>query len=934
MNTKRLNKLFARTMYSMVILALVFSVTGSAYAQELETNPFIAVSLTSHWFMAGDFPPETPVTFSVYEHQGDSEPVVVLDQFSTDGTGFLQTQGWEHTWDLAPGNYVTATGGGVTKELLLEYVTLDIFDPDNDFIQGKALPGGRKVDIGVGNADGEHWMSVFSDETSGEWIADFTAEGFEFDITEDMWAGAHVYDDDGDVTAAHNSGPPSPPLIPWRDEFDGSLGDGWYWVNENPNEWSLTENPGFLRIYTSPYGTGGENLLLRPVAEGDFAIETHMFFSPDTNFQFAGLVIWQDEDNFLQFGRAFCEYEGAPCVGNGIYFDYTGGGTNFATSVDNPSEAYLRLERRGEMVRALFSYEGVTWVEIGSHWIPPEFQVNGVGLTSAQDFFTEEWDVPADFDYFELTEGWGFLPEGFHDYDGGDVPDWACGAGGWAADPDDRVADLAIEVNIDGTSLPEWLYAGEYRQDLDDAGVCVDGNCSFSTSLWGTISSYEPHNVVVYAQDIPSGEWVQLSNSPKTLTCRTYDIYAYDAVTGETRQITNLRESGEYNPSWSPNGKFVAHDVVTGDSHDIYVTNVLTQKSTLLKGAKGGNDAAWSPNGLWIAFDRRWTDEPHLYIVPFTGGQRRLVRENAVSPDWSPSGLRIVFQDLADGGKLKTVGLLGHLVIEVAEYGENPSWSPDGKWIAYQRNGDIWKVRVGPLGAPLGEPIQMTSSPFNDGGPTWSADSRYIIYSSGLNADHDLWKVPAAGGMPTWLNGVPEYGDYDPDGLNNLIAYEGVSSDSQAERVWIAAYSYDLPVGTLADGTYPYHFDFEWSIPEPGSFSGQGGEFVISSGAPVYDGNVLLRGPFELQGVETSDGLICERVEEVSHDQPMRFLIGWMPGYDVPIPMTYAEAKAHFNSITAKAFWGDGMSNNLVRHEIFPLTSQVDWPAYVCTYTR
>jgi hypothetical protein len=66
----------------------------------------------------------------------------------------------------------------------------------------------------------------------------------------------------------------------------------------------------------------------------------------------------------------------------------------------------------------------------------------------------------------------------------------------------------------------------------------------------------------------------------------------------------------------------------------------------------------------------------------------------------------------------------------------------------------------------------------------------------------------------------------------------------------------------------------------------------------------------------------------------MRFLIGWLPGIDEAIPMTYAEAKAHFNSITARAIWGDGMSANLVRHKIFPFTSQVDWPAYVCTYTR
>ena len=149
----------------------------------------------------------------------------------------------------------------------------------------------------------------------------------------------------------------------WLDEFDGPLGEGWYWVNGNPGMWNLEDHPGFLRIYASPYGTGGENLLLRPVAEGDFMIKTRVFFEPDTNFQLAGLVIYQDDNNFLQLGRAFCDVPDV-CAGNGIYFDKIQDGnftdSNFGTPVGNPSEAFLRLERQGDMVKGFFSYEGIT----------------------------------------------------------------------------------------------------------------------------------------------------------------------------------------------------------------------------------------------------------------------------------------------------------------------------------------------------------------------------------------------------------------------------------------------------------------------------------------------------------------------------------------------------------------------------------------------
>ena len=47
--------------------------------------------------------------------------------------------------------------------------------------------------------------------------------------------------------------------VPWRDDFDDpTLDMVWAWTNENPAKWSLTENPGFLRIYASHLGAGAQ----------------------------------------------------------------------------------------------------------------------------------------------------------------------------------------------------------------------------------------------------------------------------------------------------------------------------------------------------------------------------------------------------------------------------------------------------------------------------------------------------------------------------------------------------------------------------------------------------------------------------------------------------------------------------------------------------
>ncbi|HSF81777.1 MAG TPA: hypothetical protein VLA49_11115 [Anaerolineales bacterium] len=214
------------------------------------------------------------------------------------------------------------------------------------------------------------------------------------------------------------------PLL-WQDDFDGALQPVWTMVNENPGEWSLETNPGYLTIWTSPFPTGGQNLLLREAPAGDFTIQTRQLFQPFENFDFAGLVVWQDSDNFLQLGRAFCDIPDI-CVGDGIYFDFIRDGTgldgNFATQVEDTGEAYLRLIRQRASLKAYYSGNGFDWMLIGEHVLPAGFRITGVGLTSAQHYAASD-AKPADFDYFALNRvpspfvgSWQAL-----DIDGGDI---------------------------------------------------------------------------------------------------------------------------------------------------------------------------------------------------------------------------------------------------------------------------------------------------------------------------------------------------------------------------------------------------------------------------------------------------------------------------------------------------------------------------------
>ena len=256
-----------------------------------------------------------------------------------------------------------------------------------------------------------------------------------------------------------------------------------------------------------------------------------------------------------------------------------------------------------------------------------------------------------------------------------------------------------------------------------------------------------------------------------------YDIYRVEVKTGRVVQITSIPNTGEFNPSWSPDGKKIAHDVF-GESaplgHAIFITNVAAGVSTLVVGAEGGNDAAWAPNGKKIAFDRAPIGDLSIYVQPAKGGISTLVRTDAVDADWSPNSKRLVFHQPSDGS-IRTVKEDGSAETFV-DFGYNPVWSPDSRFIAFAKGGDIWKIRVNSLGIPLKPAIQITSDPAEESQPSWSNKVKTIAFHSNRESgDFDIWTIPASGGTATRLTGLSEQGDFDPSFSNNgrFIAYAG-----------------------------------------------------------------------------------------------------------------------------------------------------------------
>lgn len=186
------------------------------------------------------------------------------------------------------------------------------------------------------------------------------------------------------------------PLAVFQDDFSADLQPGWTWDRGNDALWSLTSQPGFLRMVLE----SAPNLLVRDVGGDNFQVTTHLLFTPTSNFQFAGLIIYQDDGTKIQLGRAYCDRQNT-CVGNGIYFDAVEDGQpraeNFATETQHTDEAYLRILKTGPLLTGYYSEDGASWSWIGQHEV--SMTDPRVGLVAGQ---SHEVGAVALFDYFTL----------------------------------------------------------------------------------------------------------------------------------------------------------------------------------------------------------------------------------------------------------------------------------------------------------------------------------------------------------------------------------------------------------------------------------------------------------------------------------------------------------------------------------------------------
>jgi len=216
---------------------------------------------------------------------------------------------------------------------------------------------------------------------------------------------------------------------------------------------------------------------------------------------------------------------------------------------------------------------------------------------------------------------------------------------------------------------------------------------------------------------------------------------------------------------------------------------------------------AYSPDGRRIAL----VSGVDIFAYDLARGAMSRVTTDGTSdrPVWTPDGSRIAF-----GSRLSPPGLWwvrgdGGAAPESLLASDRPvvpwSFSPDGRRLAYfqidpETGYDIWTLPIDmsdPAHPKPGKPEPFLRTQFNEAGPAFSPDGRWIAYFSGETGPNEIyvrpssgegkWQISTGGGMfATWSPNSSQLYFESPDNRIQVVDYvaKGGSFETGKPRPW------------------------------------------------------------------------------------------------------------------------------------------------------
>lgn len=188
------------------------------------------------------------------------------------------------------------------------------------------------------------------------------------------------------------------------------------------------------------------------------------------------------------------------------------------------------------------------------------------------------------------------------------------------------------------------------------------------------------------------------------LSSKSDNIYVYDGSADPAlKQLTDFEGWASGADYCAKNGK-IAFTGARDQNGNIYVMNAdgsdLTQITDMPDSIQ--TSPTWSPDCSQIAFVSSYSGKPQIYVIQADGtGMRRLtwVGNYNTTPDWSPKGDLIAFtaRDERNVFDIFTINVKSGEVTRLTQdqgHNREPSWSPDGRYIVFESTRDGKQPRL------------------------------------------------------------------------------------------------------------------------------------------------------------------------------------------------------------------------------------------------
>ncbi|MET0648951.1 MAG: hypothetical protein ABW208_20265, partial [Pyrinomonadaceae bacterium] len=343
-------------------------------------------------------------------------------------------------------------------------------------------------------------------------------------------------------------------------------------------------------------------------------------------------------------------------------------------------------------------------------------------------------------------------------------------------------------------------------------------------------------------------------------------VWVVNVSNGEKRQLTDAKTGDAAQPAWSPTGARIAYwGIHKGGQRDIWTipARVGGDPVQVTDDAAFDWNPVWSPDGKFLYFASDRGGSMNLWRVPFEEQSGRATGPPEPLSAPSPYAQQVAFS--RDGRRAAYVNQLSRTNIFKVEFnpykesikGEpvavtqgfkhasEPNLSPDGEWFVYSSQGekqeDIYVV--GKDGAD--SPRKLTDDVHKDRSPRWSPDGTRIVFYSNRSGRFEAWMIRADGSdlrQLTFTEGSSvAYPSLSPDGtrlvynrhaeLCTIIEVAkpwgeqtprrlSANTDGRPQDFWASSWSSDgrkLGGWSSPDGKTPgiivYDFetgDFEW----------------------------------------------------------------------------------------------------------------------------